>query len=753
MSSSLVHRPTVGLALIIKNEIKNLPRLLESVSECFDNIHITDTGSTDGSVEWLMENGAKAAKCPVYVHHFKWCNDFAKARNFAFDQVFDDFVMWLDADDSLHNREGFIHWRNHAMEFSDMAFATYHYALDKDMKPIISFVRERVFRKSRNPTWQFPIHEGVIFDNTWTRDYATTWAVNHLRDAEDVAADKSRNLKILEDLKASGDLVPRLQFYYAKELYEQGFPYKAIDEFELALKQDKLEAHDKMLSFQYGAYSAIACADQLKDEFRDQKNNYFTKALEFCLEGVKFNPHRAELWSLVGDLYIKMGDMPKAIPFYSAAKGCINPKDSGSPYEGAIYSFVDTYGIVPTIQLAKIYFNIGKLEDAYEQAYEAFIKYQSDEAKSILAELERIKQVTTLDNNQEEVNEIVITCPPHQAYPFDEEIYKTQALGGSETALVQMARYLKELTGLAVKVFNSRETNLVADSGVEYLSNKDLPTYFSKHKPRVHIAWRHNIELTKAKTYLWCHDLVTPTVETVRNFDSILCLTEFHKNYVIARQGVPSEEIIVTRNGLTPAKFDFERPEKNPNKIVWMSSPDRGLINCIPMLDMVRQTHPNIELHIYYGLENLYKYGLAGLADQLKQMISERPWIKYHGFTEQSKMYKEVADAVIWCHPANFIETFCITAIEMLALGIFPVTRRLGALQNTLAEAEQDQMAVLLSHDCVTDEERKEWASQVKKALDRKAWEHIKFDISKHDWKQIAKEWIEFMDLNDESPA
>jgi hypothetical protein len=35
----------------------------------------------------------------------------------------------------------------------------------------------------------------------WRTSYATTWAVNHLRDQEDIAQDKSRNIKILEELK------------------------------------------------------------------------------------------------------------------------------------------------------------------------------------------------------------------------------------------------------------------------------------------------------------------------------------------------------------------------------------------------------------------------------------------------------------------------------------------------------------------------------------------------------------------------
>ena len=203
-----------------------------------------------------------------------------------------------------------------------------------------------------------------------------------------------------------------------------------------------------------------------------------------------------------------------------------------------------------------------------------------------------------------------------------EEIYKTKGLGGSETALIQVAKWLKKLTGRSVKVFNMRDEDLIAESGVEYLSNKKITEYFSKYSPKIHIAWRHNIKLTNATTYLWCHDLTTASVESVHNFDKIMCLSEFHKNYVMAKQNVPAEKIYLTRNGIDPEKFKFERKPKDPNKIVWMSSPDRGLERGILVVENARKQFPDLTLHVYYGLDNLYKYGLGALAEKLKAMMA-----------------------------------------------------------------------------------------------------------------------------------
>jgi glycosyltransferase involved in cell wall biosynthesis len=733
-----IQRPTIGLALIAKNEEKNVNRLLDSVEGCFDEIVFVDTGSTDNTK--LL---AEARGCKMY--DFEWVNSFGKARNFAFSKVTTDYVMWLDLDDTLFNREAFIKWRDSAMQFADYWLATYHYALDKDQNPIVSFVRERCFKRSLNPTWSYDLHEGVIPKPEWPRQYITTWAVKHMRDNADILADRSRNITILENLAKSGTIDARMQFYFGKELYEAGRPQEAIPEFEKALQMPALEAHDRVLALQYAGYSCMQCFDQMKPEAHAERVRLFTKTIEFATQGIKQEPNRAEFYVLAGDSYVRIGDLTKAVPYFAAAKACL--KNFDSPYEGAIYSFRNLYGEAPSLQLVKIYAHLGLLEKAKKEALECIEVYKSEEAKSALEEINRVSILTKLENNQLPNDEIVFTCPPQTAYPFDEEIYKTKPLGGSETALVQMAKLLKEKTGRPVKVFNMREDVLKADSGVEYHPAAQLNAYLSKNKPHTHIAWRHNIELTKAKTYLWCHDLVTPGVEAKKNFDSILCLSPFHKGYVQGMQGVPDDKVIVTRNGIDPKKFPVVTRAKDPNKMVWMSSPDRGLEKAMLVMDKVRLTRPNAELHVYYGLENLYKFGLADLAEKLKKMMADRPWVKYHGFTEQVQMYKDVSDACVWLHPCNFIETFCITALEMLALGVYPVTRRLGALANTLADAEKKGQATLLNHDAVTDAEQTAYASAVIEALEQEKWKSVSLDLDKHSWASVADEWIKFMDL------
>lgn len=741
MALPTIQRPTISLALIVKNEEKNLNRLLDSVEGCFDEIVLVDTGSTDKTKEIANHRGCK-------VLDFVWVDSFCKARNFAFQAARMDYICWLDADDILFNRDNFIHWRDYAMEYADCWFNTYEYAVEKEtLKPIINFVRERVLKRSVNPTWQYDLHEGIIAKPEWSRNFATTWSVKHLRDAEDMAQDKSRNINMLEKIVKSGQVDGRMQFYYGKELHEAGRHADAIHAFDKAFEMKDLQAHDRILGLQTAGYAALACIDQLKPEFQEERLRYADKAITFAQQGIKLDSNRAEFYVMAADAYLRIGNIQAAVPYFASAKACL--KNFDTPFTTPLYHFKNLYGEAPSLQLAKIYMHLGLLDKAKKEAKECAELYQNEEAKNVASEIERITDLVRVDNNQEQTEDILITCPPQSAYEFDEELYKTKGMGGSETALIQMAKFLRVKTNRRVLVYAMRKEKLIGESGVEYIPNSELTKYISKFKPRIHIAWRHNIKVTNAPTYLWCHDLFTPGVESAQNFDKFLALSPFHKNYTMGLQGVSEDKIIVTRNGIVPEKFAFEKRPKNPNKLVWMSSPDRGLERAMLVADKVREKFPDIELHVYYGIEGLYKYGpqMSALADRLKSMMATRSYVHYHGFTEQSQMMEEVSDAVIWLHPNNFIETFCITALECLANGIFPVVRRLGALSDTLKDAEGKGQAILLDYKWDDESSIDLHAGAVVDVLQNKRWENVSLNLPDHAWEKVADEWIEFMHI------
>lgn len=85
---------SISVCLIARNESENLSRALPSVRPIADEILVTDTGSTDDSVEVARAHGA-------VVHPFEWCDDFSAARNAAIQPARGDWVFWIDADEEL----------------------------------------------------------------------------------------------------------------------------------------------------------------------------------------------------------------------------------------------------------------------------------------------------------------------------------------------------------------------------------------------------------------------------------------------------------------------------------------------------------------------------------------------------------------------------------------------------------------------------------------------------------------------------
>jgi glycosyltransferase involved in cell wall biosynthesis len=81
----------LSLAMIVRNEEKNLGRCLDSIKDYVDEIVIVDTGSIDKTKEIGRGYGAK-------IYDFEWRDDFSMARNYCIEKTTGDFVLMLDAD-------------------------------------------------------------------------------------------------------------------------------------------------------------------------------------------------------------------------------------------------------------------------------------------------------------------------------------------------------------------------------------------------------------------------------------------------------------------------------------------------------------------------------------------------------------------------------------------------------------------------------------------------------------------------------
>ena len=84
----------LSLCMIVKNEAVNLPRCLASVKDLADEMIVIDTGSGDDTPTIAERAGAK-------VNFLIWGDDFAHARNVSLDQATQEWILVLDADETL----------------------------------------------------------------------------------------------------------------------------------------------------------------------------------------------------------------------------------------------------------------------------------------------------------------------------------------------------------------------------------------------------------------------------------------------------------------------------------------------------------------------------------------------------------------------------------------------------------------------------------------------------------------------------
>lgn len=84
--------------MIVKNEEEFIAQCIRSVRSIVSEIILADTGTTDRTIDIAAELGA-------VVYPFEWTNDFSAARNFSLELASSDWILVLDADEAIAERD------------------------------------------------------------------------------------------------------------------------------------------------------------------------------------------------------------------------------------------------------------------------------------------------------------------------------------------------------------------------------------------------------------------------------------------------------------------------------------------------------------------------------------------------------------------------------------------------------------------------------------------------------------------------
>jgi glycosyltransferase involved in cell wall biosynthesis len=145
--------PTISVCMIVKNEEKNLPKILGILKDSVEEIIIVDTGSTDSTVKIAESFGAK-------VYHFPWNDNFSDARNESLKYATMQNVLWLDGDDNI-SKQDIIKLKFHIQSHPNTA--VFLKLLDKRPAREFHSIQLRAFPNNLGIVFKGRIHEQASF--------------------------------------------------------------------------------------------------------------------------------------------------------------------------------------------------------------------------------------------------------------------------------------------------------------------------------------------------------------------------------------------------------------------------------------------------------------------------------------------------------------------------------------------------------------------------------------------------------------
>lgn len=285
---------------------------------------------------------------------------------------------------------------------------------------------------------------------------------------------------------------------------------------------------------------------------------------------------------------------------------------------------------------------------------------------------------------------VVIFCGPGLEQWNPDQIDR-DGLGGSETAVVYLAR---ELVQRGFRVMIYAEAEGVWD-GVFYRHHSK---FVPENPVGIFIAWRNptlvDLPIAAEKKFLWVHDIDCGdnlTEERASKFDGVLAVSQFHADHLKAKYPFIADKLTFIGNGIDPERF-VGTEERDPNRFLYVSSPDRGLERALVMWPIIRTSFPDATLSVYYGWENYDRLGRDPGFKRWVQEKADQPGVTWHGRIGQKQLAREMmkSGGLFYPGPHGFEETFCISALEAQAAGCIPVTRDNGAL------AEVNKYGILL---------------------------------------------------------
>ena len=198
------------------------------------------------------------------------------------------------------------------------------------------------------------------------------------------------------------------------------------------------------------------------------------------------------------------------------------------------------------------------------------------------------------------------------------------------------------------------------------------------------------IEEDKIRVY-WLHDL--PEDPETNHLKGSASRDRFHKlvfcgNWQYNRYrdylGVPHNDTgIVLETAIDPIDYKLIDKSKDEVRLIYTSTPQRGLEILVPVFIELCKKHDNIVLDVFSSF-NIYGWSEADKPyEQLFDMCRNHPKINYHGNQPNEVVREALAKAHIHAYPSIWMECNSRSVIEAMSAGLLCVHPNFAGLPDT----------------------------------------------------------------------
>lgn len=281
----------ITVALMVKNEKTNLVETIPFFKEHFEEVLIIDTGSTDGTVEYLKEQN-------INLLQTKWNYSFADVRNELIKAATGDYILMLDADERIN--EEFVAQMRAAIQSNDLSYEVKIMNITDDNKRNSTHINIRLFKNDGNFYYEGNIHEQLKHTNGHTPKI-TSLLLRHYGYRSEVIRTKGkrkRNMRILQmELKKDPN-----NAFHNYNMSTELINIKKYNEALLHLK--KAAKHSKGKTFESEVYrNIIYCLVNTKR---------YAEAEEFARECIKSFQKETRFYFILAQILLKTGRVEDA---------------------------------------------------------------------------------------------------------------------------------------------------------------------------------------------------------------------------------------------------------------------------------------------------------------------------------------------------------------------------------------------------------------------------------------------------------